>query len=196
MIQQDSTEVYEAGVPVGGGPFDCIECSFSVTLEAGEEMPECPSCGGSQFKRGSMFEHDEQQPTLSGLPPVAESPEPQTDWLELARASIQQPGKYLVLHADGRSRVKRLAEGWSRIGRSGSAAIRLDDPTVSRRHAVVVCTAEGELRVLDDRSLNGIIVNGEQVDWSPLADGDELQVGRYTLHVVESARARPDLSSN
>jgi hypothetical protein len=30
-------------------------------------------------------------------------------------------------------------------------------------------------------------VNEEAVDWSPLADGDELQIGRYTLHVIESA---------
>jgi hypothetical protein len=35
--------------------------------------------------------------------------------------------------------------------------------------------------------MNGISVNREAVDWSHLADGDELQVGRYTLHVVESA---------
>jgi pSer/pThr/pTyr-binding forkhead associated (FHA) protein len=52
---------------------------------------------------------------------------------------------------------------------------------------VIVQTPEGDLRVLDDRSMNGIRVNGEAVDWSPLEDGDELQVGRYTLSVIESA---------
>ena len=51
----------------------------------------------------------------------------------------------------------------------------------------IVQTPEGELRVLDDRSMNGISVNEEPVDWSPLADGDELQIGRYTLSVIESA---------
>jgi pSer/pThr/pTyr-binding forkhead associated (FHA) protein len=50
-----------------------------------------------------------------------------------------------------------------------------------------VQTPEGELRVLDDRSMNGILVNGEPVDWSPLADGDQLQIGRYTLSVIENA---------
>jgi pSer/pThr/pTyr-binding forkhead associated (FHA) protein len=50
-----------------------------------------------------------------------------------------------------------------------------------------VQTPEGELRVLDDRSMNGIRVNGEAVDWSPLSDGDELQVGRYTLSVIETS---------
>ena len=85
-----------------------------------------------------------------------------------------------------------LDDGWSRIGRSPSADIRLDDPTVSRRHAVIVCTPDGELRVLDDRSMNGIGVNGESVDWSPIADGDELGVGRYTLHVIEISGAAAD----
>ena len=96
------------------------------------------------------------------------------------RESIAEPGKYLAMFADGRTRVIELSAGWSRIGRSRSADIRLDDPTVSRRHAVIVQTPEGELSVLDDRSMNGICVNGEPVDWSPLADGDELQIGRYT----------------
>ena len=109
------------------------------------------------------------------------------------RESIAEPGKYLAMFADGRTRVIELSDGWSRIGRSRSADIRLDDPTVSRRHAVVVQTPEGELRVLDDRSMNGICVNGEPVDWSPLADGDELQIGRYTLSVIES-RAAPATS--
>jgi pSer/pThr/pTyr-binding forkhead associated (FHA) protein len=103
------------------------------------------------------------------------------------RQSISEPGKYLAMFADGRTRVIELSDGWSRIGRSRSADIRLDDPTVSRRHAVVVRTPEGELRVLDDRSMNGILVNGEPVDWSPLADGDELQIGRYSLSVIETA---------
>ena len=47
-------------------------------------------------------------------------------------------------------------------------------------------TESGELRALDDRSLNGLFVNGEQVDWAPLADGDELEVGRYRLYVLEA----------
>ena len=47
-------------------------------------------------------------------------------------------------------------------------------------------TDTGELRALDDRSLNGLFVNGEHVDWAPLADGDELEIGRYRLYVLEA----------
>ena len=129
-----------------------------------------------------MFE----QPTLKSIAITRPSSKP-TGWLDGVRESIDDPGKYLVMFADGRTRVIELSDGWSRIGRSRSADIRLDDPTVSRRHAVIVQTPESELRVLDDRSMNGIRVNGEPVDWSPLADGDELQIGRYTLSVIETA---------
>ena len=69
---------------------------------------------------------------------------------------------------------------------SGSADICLDDATVSRRHALIVRTPEDELRALDDRSLNGLFVNGEQVEWAPLSDGDELEIGRYRLYVLEA----------
>jgi pSer/pThr/pTyr-binding forkhead associated (FHA) protein len=67
-----------------------------------------------------------------------------------------------------------------RIGRSLSADLRFEDPTVSRRHAVLVTEPEG-LRVLDDRSLNGVFVNGERIVSQPLSDGDEIIVGRYRL---------------
>ena len=183
MIGQGQSDLRHAGETAGGsGSFECLECAFPVSLEPSEAIPKCPNCGGTDFRRASMFE----QPTLRNIAIARPSKAP-SDWLAGVRDSISEPGKYLAMHADGRTRVIGLADGWSRIGRSRSADIRLDDPTVSRRHAVIVCTPEGELRVLDDRSMNGISVNREAVDWSHLADGDELQIGRYTLHVVESA---------
>ena len=77
-----------------------------------------------------------------------------------------------------------LHREWTRIGRSLAADIRFDDPTVSRRHALIVRQPDG-LRVLDDRSLNGVFVNGERVEWSTLADGDEIVIGRHHLHFVD-----------
>ena len=41
------------------------------------------------------------------------------------------------------------------------------------------------LRVLDDRSLNGVFLNGEIVEWGRLEDGDELAIGRYRLFALE-----------
>lgn len=73
--------------------------------------------------------------------------------------------------------------GWSRIGRSPLAEIRLPDPTVSSRHALIVRTEDDRLRILDDRSLTGIYLNGERVRWAELRDGDELTIGGLNLLV-------------
>jgi hypothetical protein len=181
-IGHSGDPIHAAGDAIGVGSYLCLDCSFPLSLDRPDEIPECPNCGGSRFKRASLFE----QPTLGNIT-IGNVTEAPPDWLEGLRESIDEPGRYLALYAEGRARLIELKQGWSRIGRSGSADIRLDDPTVSRRHAVIVHTPEGELRVLDDRSMNGIVVNGESVDWSPLADGDELQIGRYSLHVIESA---------
>ena len=182
-IGQSADDVHHAGETAGGvGSFICQGCSFPVSFEPAESIPRCPNCGGTDFRRSSLFE----QPTLRNIAITQPAAKP-ADWLDGVRESIRRPGKFLAMFADGQSRVIQLSSGWSRIGRSRSADIRLDDPTVSRRHAVIVQTPEGELRVLDDRSMNGIRVNGEPVDWSPLTDGDELQIGRYTLSVIETA---------
>ena len=81
-----------------------------------------------------------------------------------------------------------LAQEWTRIGRSLAADVRFDDATVSRRHALVVSQDEG-VRVLDDRSLNGVFVNGERVEWSALTDGDEITIGRHAIFYVDTVTA-------
>src|SRR5207247_1942322 len=103
-----------------------------------------------------------------------------------AREHLQGPGQYLAWADGDQVRIVGLDREWTRVGRSLAADIRFDDPTVSRRHALIVRQADG-VRVLDDRSLNGVFVNGERVDWRGLADGDEIVVGRYRLTYLEVA---------
>jgi pSer/pThr/pTyr-binding forkhead associated (FHA) protein len=107
-------------------------------------------------------------------------------WVEDARAGLTVPGKYLAYEDSGRRIVAPVSREWTRIGRSLSADVRFDDATVSRRHALVVSQADGA-RVLDDRSLNGIYVNGRRVDWAPLTDGDEIAIGRHIIHFFDTA---------
>ncbi len=174
-----AVEAHETGSVVGAGSFVCVKCGSGVSLEATDPLPECPGCGGSRFRRASLFE----QPTLDTA--AVEPGEAEPEWLADAREKLPDAGVFLALWQDGATRVVPIAEGWTRIGRSVAADVRLDDPTVSRRHALIVRTPEGEIRALDDRSLNGVFVNGERVEWGPLHDGDELTIGRFQLHVVE-----------
>jgi pSer/pThr/pTyr-binding forkhead associated (FHA) protein len=139
--------------------------------------------------------------TLPGVPrdsaPVVEDAErrERPSWVDDARAGLTVPGKYLAYEESGRHVVVAISREWTRIGRSLTADVRFDDATVSRRHALVVNQAEGA-RVLDDRSLNGIYVNGRRVEWSPLADGDEVTVGRHTLFYMDTATVAAGLAAS
>ena len=65
-------------------------------------------------------------------------------------------------------------------GRHPDSHIFLDDITVSRRHAEIVKT-DGGYVVKDVGSLNGTYLNRERIDDAPLANGDELQIGKFRL---------------
>jgi len=106
-------------------------------------------------------------------------------WLSTARSMLVRPGRYLAFYEDDAIRTFSVGGGWTRIGRSGTADIRLDHPSVSRRHALIVSEKPDSLRVLDDRSLNGVFLNGEIVDWARVEDGDELAIGRFRLFALE-----------
>ena len=70
------------------------------------------------------------------------------------------------------------------IGRSPEAEIFLDDVTVSRNHALLVRRRDG-LYIDDLGSLNGTYVNRHRIETHHLADGDELQVGKYKLTYLD-----------
>ena len=110
---------------------------------------------------------------------------PRPAWVDEARDGLTTPGKYLAYEESGRQVVAPLAQEWTRIGRSLSADVRFDDATVSRRHALVVTGPEG-VRVLDDRSLNGVYVNGERIELRALADGDEITIGRHAIYYLDT----------
>ena len=166
---------YEAATLAGTGSFRCEACGFAISLKQRDEVPSCPSCGGVSFRRQSMFEEAEKPP------PQGEDERP--DWLAETREALVATGEYLAFEDETRVRVISLQDGWTRVGRSLSAHVRIDDPTVSRRHALVHCGDDG-VKVLDDRSLNGVFRNGKRVDLAPLEDGDVISVGRFALHYI------------
>jgi len=74
------------------------------------------------------------------------------------------------------------------LGRAKDAALRVNFPSVSRRHALVVIDEAGEAFVEDDGGANGTRLNGANVAVrTRLADGDRLLMGEVEL-VVRLAR--------
>jgi predicted nucleic acid-binding Zn-ribbon protein len=169
-------EAFSAGTLAGAGSFRCDSCGFGIALQERDQVPSCPECGGESFRRSSLFAD-------AVRPPLRHEVEGAPDWLDEAREALVRDGDYLAFEDDERVRVFPLQDGWTRIGRSLSAHVRFDDPTVSRRHALLYRDPSGA-RVLDDRSLNGVFRNGDRVELAELEDGDEISIGRFSLFFV------------
>jgi pSer/pThr/pTyr-binding forkhead associated (FHA) protein len=90
------------------------------------------------------------------------------------------PGRYLAIEDGELTRLVALHLPVTHLGRGFSADLRLEDQSVSRRHAVIVDAREGA-RILDDRSANGTFVNGRRVTDAVLCDRDVIRLGRVAL---------------
>ncbi len=100
------------------------------------------------------------------------------------------PGEYLAIEDGGEVVVVALSQEVTHIGRAFSADIRLEAAAVSRRHALVV-REDGAVHVLDDRSVNGVWVNGERIERATLAPGDRFTIGGITLQFVAIPESAP-----
>ena len=94
----------------------------------------------------------------------------------------------LVYEVEGRPQRYRITGPEVFLGRSSENEVVLNDFSVSRRHAVI--RRENERWVIvDQNSTNGVKVNGRFVASSPIAPGDVLTVGTFSLTVREEAPA-------
>jgi pSer/pThr/pTyr-binding forkhead associated (FHA) protein len=92
------------------------------------------------------------------------------------------PGRYLAIEDGELTRLVALQRSVTHLGRGFSADLRLEDQSVSRRHAVIVDADDGDgARILDDRSANGTFVNERRITEAELRDRDVIRLGRVTL---------------
>ncbi|HEY1688612.1 MAG TPA: FHA domain-containing protein [Solirubrobacteraceae bacterium] len=185
-------ESLTSGTMAGAGSFRCQRCGYVLNLAASDALTDCSRCGASDFVRASLFTAGAPRQDDDSYTPAHDAD--RGEWLTKARTQVEGEGEHLVYEQDGELISVSLTREWTRIGRSLTADVRFDDPTVSRRHALIVRHPDG-VRVLDDRSLNGVFVNGERVEWRALRDGDEIVVGRYRLSFID-AGAIPQAASS
>ncbi|MFQ5936273.1 MAG: GGDEF domain-containing protein [Acidiferrobacterales bacterium] len=98
-----------------------------------------------------------------------------------ARGEHEEP--YLIILAGGPVGMmhKLRASGTTVIGRGLDADLRLEDEGVSRRHAQIVASEDGDPILEDLGSANGTFVNGAQIEKHTLKDGDKIQVGSVSI---------------
>ena len=145
----------------------------------------CPECGfvnpeGANFcqKCGAPLERDSGGEPTTATYRIGET----GDFIAVDVGEVAAHAAALVIRAGGGRAGESFAVDGERmtIGRRPDSAVFLDDVTVSRDHALLV--RRGSDWYIDDcGSLNGTYVNRERIDSRRLADGDELQVGKYKL---------------
>ena len=144
----------------------------------------CPQCGFQNpeaasycAKCGALLVHEDGGPetTISIAPEDVEE-----SGLTLDELGIKGPA-LVVRSGGGRAGEVFIPAGErTSIGRSPDCDIFLDDVTVSRKHALLV--QEGARFLLQDEgSLNGTYLNRHRIETAELADGDEVQIGKYRL---------------
>lgn len=70
------------------------------------------------------------------------------------------------------------------IGRGADADLRLDDPRASARHARLIRSADGGVTLFDERSFNGLFVDGERIAARPIDPTHRVRIGRHHLQLV------------
>jgi pSer/pThr/pTyr-binding forkhead associated (FHA) protein len=154
-----------------------------------EGYVHCNQCGhrnppGSNFcsSCGAPLDvlREEQTITFHPADPSQDAVGPADDAV-VSLADLPVGGGVLVVRAGPQAGLKVLLTGdLTRLGRHPDSDVFLDDITVSRRHSEIERTPAGYV-VRDVGSLNGTYLNHERVEQGPLANGDELQVGKFRL---------------
>ena len=102
---------------------------------------------------------------------------PRENLLHYLDGRRQQPRYRLILE----SREVQLLEGENVIGRDPDAALWIDHPSVSRRHARII-VAESQATIEDLRSKKGTFLEGKQISRPmSLSDGDQVRIGPETM---------------
>ncbi|MHB1569579.1 MAG: FHA domain-containing protein [Solirubrobacteraceae bacterium] len=129
----------------------------------------------------------------SGLEPVDACPLLDHRTRESLIAPATAPaGRYLGFNHLGQVLLLALTRPITHVGRGLIADVRLEDPRVSRRHAIIALRGRS-VRVLDDRSANGTFVNGLRITVAELSDGDVVRFGPAIACYVEVAPVRGDV---
>lgn len=89
-----------------------------------------------------------------------------------------------------------MSEGEFAVGRNASCQLSLDDPLVSRRHALLV-VSDDTVTVRDLGSRNGVLVNGERIEGTVrVGDGDRILIGAQEMTLVAMSGASPQPRRN
>jgi FHA domain/Cytochrome c3 len=89
--------------------------------------------------------------------------------------------KFIVIRKDVTLDPLMIESEGLTIGRLIGNDLALNHPTVSRTHAGIK-EIEGDYWIFNLSEANGTLLNGEQIEKTPLADGDLIQIGPFFIY--------------
>jgi pSer/pThr/pTyr-binding forkhead associated (FHA) protein len=138
--------------------------------------------GESPLKTGDELRVGDYTLQLEEEKPAEVVPEP--DPTPVKRRSSAPPPRLVILTAPVAGAEFSLPErGELRIGRAPELDVTLDHRSVSREHAKIACEP-GAVRIIDQGSVNGIVVNRVKVTEARLAPGDIVELGDVLVRFV------------
>ena len=99
---------------------------------------------------------------------------------QISTAAARENAYVIVIAGPNVGEMYRLPPGEATVGRGSEATILLPDNEISRLHAKIINRGETVI-VADNNSTNGTFVNGHQVRFHALQDGDKIQIGTTTI---------------
>ncbi len=185
---QPASGGYSSAQPASGG-YSSAQPSPSAIPPTSAVSPSAPSAA-----------------SVPSSPSMSSFPYPQATWTavvgadrsyyERVQAVTGPEGAAVAFPSYCAERRFQLVGNQMRIGRrsvSRGLAPEIDltgppaDPGISRLHAVLISTPDGNWAVLDPGSANGTLVNGTEIgvgDQVPLHDGDRINLGAWTAITV------------
>ena len=177
----------------------CPECSAQYRYDearfggAPRARVKCPKCG-------RVFEvtnpaHDAGDATNIGAKKKKADPDGhQTDQVKLVESESPElpvlsplPGDFrfslAVITGNQAGTVFPISKPRIYLGRGTSADIQVQDPEVSRRHAMIEIRGE-IVTLIDLGATNGTFVEGEKIESRELANQTEFTIGSTTLMVI------------
>ena len=183
-IAHPSVAPLHASIEAIEGGFMLVDRSGGRTVARGRPVSEITLVDAMAFDLGEVHVTFFDEPEPDEPRTIAdqdESPLPSRLFLLVSRPGSLEPPRRVPL------------EGELTVGSAAGQGLRLEHPTVSARHAKLVREAR-RVRLTDEGSRNGTLVNQVPVDSCSLPLGARVAVGPFELRLSGEEEARPGLA--
>src|SRR3989338_1911553 len=129
-----------------------------------------------------VFDDIQITPVSDGISPKGELPKSLTaHYIKKPSASVSvKDVEVILMQADKIINQYAIIKAETTIGRGTGSDILIDNPGVSRHHAVIK-EKDGKFLIEDKGSANGTFIKGEKITTKEIKNGDSIQILNYTL---------------